>query len=72
MEIIPNVVQSQAEYDCGSCNFRIVECKMTTTDEICQTCAQVDPTAQPDHSEHTISYQRPTTVCITLPDEGKG
>ncbi|XP_061711372.1 uncharacterized protein LOC133520755 isoform X1 [Cydia pomonella] len=64
---IPNAV-TRPVFDCGSptCNYRVVECKLTTTDEICR--------GAPVHaSVHKASDRtRPATVSITIPNEGKG
>ncbi|CAH0729213.1 unnamed protein product, partial [Brenthis ino] len=75
IENIPNAVP-HSDFDCGTVNYRVVECKLTTTDEIKTHSA-------PRHSVHTdnkyrdnkysdnTQKQRPATVCIVIPD-GKG
>lgn len=66
---IPNAITSRPDFDCGSptYNYRVVECKLTTTDEIGRS-------APATASVHKISDRqtRPNTVSITIPDEGKG
>ncbi|CAG9559886.1 unnamed protein product [Danaus chrysippus] len=66
IESIPNAV-SHTDFDCGSttCNYRVVECKLTTTNELCRS-------AQNPRTTQTDQKQRPATVCIVIPDEGKG
>ncbi|XP_032512700.1 uncharacterized protein LOC116766734 isoform X1 [Danaus plexippus] len=66
IESIPNAV-SPTDFDCGSttCNYRVVECKLTTTNELCRS-------AQNPRTTQTDQKQRPATVCIVIPDEGKG
>ncbi|KAI8424051.1 hypothetical protein MSG28_002681 [Choristoneura fumiferana] len=65
---IPNAVTTRPDFDCGSptCNYRVVECKLTTTDEICRSAPVHASVHRP--SDRT----RPATVSITIPDEGKG
>lgn len=71
-ETISNAVP-RPNFDCGSptCNYRVVECKLTTTDEICRHSAppkihQIQPISE------TKTQNRPTTVSVVIPDEGKG
>ncbi|XP_059056770.1 uncharacterized protein LOC131850536 isoform X2 [Achroia grisella] len=66
---IPNSV-SRPDFDCGSptCNYRVVECKLTTADEISRS-APINPSV---HSLVSDRPARPSTVSITIPNEGKG
>ncbi|CAH2105319.1 unnamed protein product [Euphydryas editha] len=68
IESIPNSVP-RSDFDCGSttCNYRVVECKLTTTDDICHSAP--NPSVQTDNKN--TDKQRPATVCIMMPD-GKG
>ncbi|KAM3960969.1 uncharacterized protein ACR2FA_004918 isoform 2-T2 [Aphomia sociella] len=65
---IPNSV-TRPDFDCGSptCNYRVVECKLTTADEISRS-APINPSVHSLPSQR----QRPSTVSITIPNEGKG
>ncbi|XP_047528581.1 uncharacterized protein LOC125065154 isoform X2 [Vanessa atalanta] len=67
IESIPNSVP-HSDFDCGTtnCNYR-VECKLTTTDEICHSA----PTKSIHTDNKYTDKQRPATVCIVMPD-GKG
>ncbi|CAH2241862.1 jg16251 [Pararge aegeria aegeria] len=66
VDSIPNAVPPHSDYDCGSTtyNYRVVECKLTTTDEISRSA--------PSSAVFTDNIQRPATVCISIPNEGKG
>ncbi|XP_039749511.1 uncharacterized protein LOC120626193 isoform X3 [Pararge aegeria] len=66
VDSIPNAVPPHSDYDCGSTtyNYRVVECKLTTTDEIFRSA--------PSSAVFTDNIQRPATVCISIPNEGKG
>ncbi|XP_021200545.1 uncharacterized protein LOC110383911 isoform X3 [Helicoverpa armigera] len=68
LDDIPNAVIIRPDFDCGSptCNYRVVECKLTTTEEIHRSA--------PHNSVHSADNRpiRPNTVSITIPDEGKG
>ncbi|XP_023934671.1 uncharacterized protein LOC112043482 isoform X2 [Bicyclus anynana] len=65
VENIPNLVPPHSDFDCGptTFNYRVVECKLTTTDEISRS-------APP--STVFKDNKRPATVCIAIPNEGKG
>ncbi|XP_072939598.1 uncharacterized protein [Epargyreus clarus] len=63
-DCIPNAVP-HTDFDCGSPtgNYRIVECKITTMDELCSA---------PNATVHKTERHRPPSVAIAIPDEGKG
>lgn len=67
---IPNAIITRPDFDCGTptCNYRVVECKLTTTDEISRSVPFTASVHKISENRHT----RPNTVSITIPDEGKG
>lgn len=70
-ENIPNSVIVRPDFDCGSptCNYRVVECKLTTTNEIGRSASLHSNLDKNNIDSEQIG---PTTVSITIPDEGKG
>ncbi|XP_053603536.1 uncharacterized protein LOC128671239 isoform X1 [Plodia interpunctella] len=62
---IPNSI-TRPDFDCGSptCNYRVVECKLTTSDEISRSAPLPSVHRQKDYKP-----VRPNTVSITIPDE---
>lgn len=69
-EAIPNAMQ-RPNFDCGSpnCNYRVVECKLTTNDEICRN-TPLKTTNIPQNN--SVPTERPTSIPISMPNEGKG
>ncbi|KOB78807.1 Uncharacterized protein OBRU01_01689 [Operophtera brumata] len=68
---IPNAVIIRPDFDCGTatCNYRVVECKLTTTDEINRA-----PTTPSVHmiSDSKQNNIKPSSISISIRDEGKG
>lgn len=62
---IPNSVLIRPDFDCGSptCNYRTVECKLTTTDELNRNKGKINK---------NNTQTEPSSVSIAIPDEGKG
>ncbi|XP_011548148.2 uncharacterized protein LOC105380325 isoform X1 [Plutella xylostella] len=73
-ENIPNAVVSRPDFDCGSptCNYKVVECKLTTMDEIGRGVSVHGHTHTTKDKISEEKHIRPSTVSITIPDEGKG
>ncbi|XP_068631059.1 uncharacterized protein [Battus philenor] len=65
---IPNAITPRPELDRGASNlnYHVVECKITTTDEIQVRSAPISA------SVHVAGRQRPNTVTVNIPDEEKG
>lgn len=68
---IPNAVVIRPDFDCGSanCNYRVVECKITTTEELHRT-----PITPSIHmiSDSKQNYIKPSSISISIPNDGKG
>ncbi|GBP09463.1 hypothetical protein EVAR_76494_1 [Eumeta japonica] len=69
-DTITNSAPSREDFECGTatCNYHVVECKLTTTDEINRKATTAG--AGDDDSE-AVDKRRPVTVSVTIP-EGKG
>lgn len=69
-DCIPNAVV-RPDFDCGSatCNYRVVECKLTTTEEIHRTPMTSSIHMISDSKQNNI---KPSSISISIPDEGKG
>lgn len=68
---IPNAVVIRPDFDCGSvtCNYRVVECKLTTTEQIHRTPLTSSIHMISDSKQNNI---KPSSISISIPDEGKG
>lgn len=66
---LPNLVSTCPDFESGqpNCNYRVVECKITTTDELVKSAPVSNL-----YKKERESKQRPVSVTIAIPDEGKG
>lgn len=68
---IPNAVVIRPDFECGSatCNYRVVECKLTTTDEIHGTPTPPSIQMISDSKQNNV---KPSSISISIRDEGNG